>query len=126
MGRFWLGAGLLAALLALGLWTSGAMVRLHEDLAVDLDRAAQAAQSGDWQEARARALSAGGQWERQRRKAAALADHTPMEDIDALFAQAEVFGRQEETADFAAACAELSMRLRAMGDAHTPQWWNLL
>ena len=52
--------------------------------------------------------------------------HTPMEEIDALFAQVEVYAAAREEAEFAAGCAELSRRMEAMANAHGAQWWNVL
>ena len=54
-----------------------------------------------------------------------FADHTPMEEIDALFAQVEVYAAAREETDFAAGCAALSRKVEAMGLAHGASWWNL-
>lgn len=52
-----------------------------------------------------------------------LCGHGPMEEMDALFARAEICGDAQERK---ALCAELAQRARAMSNAHSPTWWNLL
>ena len=48
-----------------------------------------------------------------------------MEEIDALFAEVEVYAAAREETDFAAGCAALSRKVEAMGQAHGASWWNL-
>ena len=122
MGRLYLGAGLLAALLALGIWTSGTMTQVHQEMAGQLERAAQAAQES---EAQRRAEAAGSLWAERRHGVASLADHTPMDEIDALFARLTVLAQEKDYGEFAPECRELAVRLKAMGEAHTAHWWNL-
>lgn len=126
MGRLWLGVGLLILLLLLGLWVSAATADIHRPLAESLRQAEEAALSGDWGTAEACAQDAYARWARTWQLTAAIADHTPMDEIDGLFAQLPVYARVREAEDFSAACAELSRRVRAMGDAHSLTWWNLL
>lgn len=126
MGRLWLGVMLLILLLLLGLWVSAATADIHRPLAESLRQAGEAALSGDWEAAQARAQDAYTRWERTWQLTASIADHTPMDEIDGLFAQLPVYARMREAEDFSATCAELSRRVRAMGDAHSLTWWNLL
>ena len=126
MGRFWLGIGLMAALLALGLWTADAMEDLHEPISHTLQKAAQESLSGDLQKGFALARQARGRWEGNWRRTAAVADHTPMDEIDGLFAQMEIYAQAQQPTEFAAYCARLSAQINAVGDAHQFTWWNLL
>ena len=50
----------------------------------------------------------------------------PMDEIDALFAEVKVYGRQEDTTQFSAACAHLASLLDAMGESHGCYWWNVM
>ena len=125
MGRLYLGAGLLAALLALGAWTSGTMTQVHQEMAGQLEQAAQAAQESNWGEAQRRAEAAGSLWAERRHGVASLADHTPMDEIDALFARLTVLAQEKDYGECAPECRELAVRLKAMGEAHTAHWWNL-
>lgn len=126
MQRLWIGIALLIILLGLGLWTAIAMDKIHQPIAALLNQAAEAALQEDWQDAAALALDAKGEWERHWSAIASVADHTPMDEIDGLFAQLPIFAREEEKSDFAAVCAQLARLTQAMGNAHSLNWWNLL
>ena len=47
-----------------------------------------------------------------------------MEDVDSLFARLPAYG--EDAVEFSACCRELARRVRAMYEAHSLTWWNLL
>lgn len=126
MKRGWIGLGLLLALLAGSIAVTRAMDRGHDPIARELETASDLALEGDWETAAALARNAKAEWEDKWNFGAAFADHEPMEEIDGLFAQVEVYVRAREEVSFAAVCAELSKRLEAMGDAHGLTWWNLL
>lgn len=126
MKRSWIGFILLLALLAGGIAATWGMDECHEPIARDLANAAETAVHGDWEQGEALMLRARDTWGRSRRFSACFADHTPMEEIDALFAEVEVYAAAREEADFAAGCAALSKKVEAMGQAHGATWWNLL
>ncbi|MBO5953893.1 MAG: DUF4363 family protein [Oscillospiraceae bacterium] len=126
MRRLWLGVGLLLALLVLGVYTASGMQQIHSPVSKDLHRAAQAALDENWQEAEEFSKQAQSAWSRYWRITAAVADHEPMEEIDSLFAELKIYVREQEAEHFAACCANLSTLTRAMGEAHTINWWNLL
>ena len=126
MGRGWFGAAILAVFLVLGFISSSAMENAHyptEDL---LDRAAEAALSGDFAHGVALGMEAKDRWDRHWNGTATLADHNPMDDVDALFEEMVIYAESEEKPHFAACCKELSQRLRAVADAHRLSWWNIL
>ena len=126
MKRCWFGLGLLVALLIGGLLVTAVMAARHDRLSTLLDRAAAAAEAGDWAEAEDRFRDAQRSWEKFWHTSAAFMDHEPMEDMDCSFAQAEVFLRNRDTVAMAALCRQLARRAAAIGDAHVPHWWNLL
>lgn len=126
MKRSWIGLGMLVILLAAGLLVTWGMSRCHEPIARELEQAAFQALENDWERAIPVAAAAKTQWESSQRFAACFADHTPMEEIDALFAQMEVYAAAGENAAFAASCAELSKKVEAIGEAHGLMWWNFL
>lgn len=126
MKRFWLGIGLLLAFLALGLWVTSAMDRVHEPIATLLEEASQVALSGDLPRGIELSSKAKSQWESHRNITATVADHTPLEEIDKLFAEMEIYGQEEELPHFAACCKQLSTLVRSMGEAHSLTWWSLL
>lgn len=126
MKRSWIGLILLLALLAGGIAVTWGMRRCHESVAWDLEGAARTTIQGDWEQGQALMLRAREAWGRSRHITACFADHTPMEEIDALFAQVEVYAAVREETDFAAGCAALAGKVKAMGQAHGASWWNLL
>ena len=125
MKRSWIGFALLLVLLAGGIAASFGMGRCHDPIARDLASAAETAIRGDMAQGQTLMLRAKDAWERSRRLDACFADHTPMEEIDALFAEVEVYAAAREESDFAAGCAALSKKVEAMGQAHGASWWNL-
>ena len=50
----------------------------------------------------------------------------PMDDVDTLFAEMQVYAQAEEIPHFAACCGQLSRLVLAMAQAHSPTWWNFL
>ena len=126
MKRQWIGLGLLLAVLTVGIVLTVAFRRLHEPIAEKLDTASEAALAEDWGRADALASQAVGDWKNFRRFTAAVADHEPLEEMDSLFAQLEVWQRLREPEEFAAACVYLAELARAMADSQQLTWWNLL
>ena len=126
MTRGWIGAGLLAALLTIGLLVTWFMGRTHSEISEELELAAQFAMAGDWEEAAESAGDAYEDWQDKWHFSAAFADHEPMEEIDALFAQLLPYLQDKDSVSFAAACRELARQVDAIGDAHGLNWWNLL
>ena len=103
-----------------------AMDSVHRSISDDLRQSAQAAQSDHWAQADTLADSASSSWEENWRFSAAMADHTALDEIDALFAQAEVYRQNREPIAYAAACARLSQLIEALEEGHSLSWWNLL
>lgn len=126
MKRMWFGIVLLAVLLMGGIGMTLAMHRIHDPISARLAQAAEASQSGQWDKGKALAQGAGADWKQYWRFTAACADHEPMDEIDGLFAELEVYARQGDVSEFAATCAHLAELTRAMGGAHGASWWNLL
>lgn len=126
MSRFWIGIALLVVFLCLGVWVTWSMNDIHEPISRTLEEAAEAALAGDLKAGTALAAEALDTWERHWHGTAAVADHAPMDEIDGLFAQAEIYAQTGSTADFAAICGRLAKLITAIGEAHSPGWWNLL
>ena len=126
MNRFWLGIGILAIFLGLGLWTSRTMDDLHTQLSETLELAAEELRTGETEKGFARAQQAQEKWQQQWHGVAAAADHAPMDEIDGLFAQMQIYGKAGAAIDAAACCARLSKLVAAVGEAHSLNWWNLL
>ncbi len=125
MKRSWIGAGMLAALLIGSLFVTWIMGRIHEPIARDLEAAGEAALAGDWDRAEILSQGAADYWQAKETIRACFADHTPMEEIDACFAELEIYCRMKEETAFAASCGEISRKASAMGEAHGLVWENL-
>lgn len=126
MKRLWLGVAILLVVLMVGTGLSIAFSRLHTPISETLNEAGRAALAEDWEKATALANAAGADWEKIRHFTAAVAEHTPLEEMDSLFARLEVLCRARETAEFSAVCAELSILATTMGQSQSIVWWNLL
>lgn len=126
MKRSWMGAGMLLVLLISGLLVTYFMAKIHDPIARDLTMAGEYALAGDWEQAEELSRKAVQAWEEHETFRACFADHGPMEDIDACFAQLKVYLRMKEETAFAAACGEIARKAKAMGEAHGLVWENLL
>lgn len=126
MKRFWIGISILAVLLVSGWLVQRGMDAIHRPIADDLEQAAQAALDEDWETALSLAQRAHARWEKYHHFTAAFADHNPMDDLDGLFAELEIFAQEREMPHFAAVCLHLQQLADAMAESHGINWWNLL
>jgi thioredoxin-like negative regulator of GroEL len=126
MNRFWIGVGLLLALLGASLWAMFAMDHAHGEISDILEQSAEAAQEGNWEQADRLIQNAKEQWEENWNFSAAMSDHTALDEIDSIFAQAEIYRKSRNAADFSATCARLAKLIEALEEGHDLSWWNLL
>lgn len=126
MKRLWIGIIILAVLLAAGIGLSIGIPALHSRLSEALTSACDAAEKGDWETALSLANSAKADWERYQHFVAAFVDHEPLEQMDRLFSELEVYRNQRLPAEYAAVCAHLSHLSKAIGESHALTWWSLL
>lgn len=124
--RFYLGVGILAVFLVLGIIVSFGFAKIHDPIATQLDNAASAATAGDLEEGIRLAMQAKDRWQQYWNCTASVADHTPMDEIDNLFAEMEVFAKTKDPEHFAACCAQLAQQVQSVYDAHRPAWPNIL
>ena len=126
MKRLWLGVALLAGLLAVSIAVQAVTSRLHHPIAKDLEQAADAALAEDWAEAQRLYHRAQNAWQRCHSATASVADHSPMDELDMLFAELKVFSSEREAVHFAATCRSAAQMAQAMAQAHSLSWWNFL
>lgn len=126
MGKGWLGAGLLAVFLIFGICLSAITDRACLPTEELLEQAAEKTLAGDFPGGIALGTEARTRWNDQWNAIAAIADHAPMDEVDALFAQMEIYARAGEQPHFAACCKELAKRIHTFTDAHRFSWWNVL
>lgn len=124
--RFWLGVGILVLFLGLGLGITWGMDAIHIPAEQALEQAAQKALDGQMDEAVMLARQAHERWDTFWKLTAGVADHSPIDQVDQLFAEMEVYAQAREEEHFAACCAQLSRLVGSMSDAHALSWWNLM
>ena len=126
MKRFLIGLVTLTLLFSVGLFAASTTDRMYAPVTRLLNKAAESALNGSFEEAIAQAEEAQALWDKHKNKTATMADHTPMEEIDLLFAEMDIYGKSEEKPHFAACCAQLASMVQNMADAHAMNLWNLL
>ena len=125
MKRIWFGVVLLILILVLGLISSTFMKETWLKQSENLNRAAILASDGDWVNARNLLAEAQAEWEEKQLLLAVLCQHEPIEQIDGLFAQLEVFSESRRTASFSSTCVFLSKLIDSLGRSHNLNLKNL-
>lgn len=126
MKRLWIGVAILVVLLGVGIGTTVFAVRTQTDISQKLKQASDAALQGDWADAKTLSMDAKTKWETFRKITASIADHEPMEEIDDLFSQMEIYLLTCQQIPFSTCCASLGVLTEAIGEAHAVSWWSLL
>ena len=126
MKRCYFGIGLLAVLLLLSLGASWVTDRCHSPVSRQMREAAEYAMAEDWDQVLRCTQQARSRWVRYRKLTASLADHEPMEEIEGLFGELEIWLQARDAQHCATVCARISGAADAMADAHALTWWNVL
>ena len=125
MNRIWFGAVLLAVLLLLGLGSDALMKQTHHPISNDLLRASELALEGNWKSAENFTAAARREWDKKQLLTAMFSDHTPMDQIEGMFAQLEVFAGTGDAVSYSSTCRYLASRLEALGRSHSFNFQNL-
>ena len=127
MGRhFYLGLLILLVLLLASAAAGYAMSVLHAPAQTLLSEASENALSGNMEKAIALSEDAYAHWRRFYSLTACVADHTPMDEVERLFAEIKIYAQADDAVHFAACCSELACLVSTISDAHLFSWWNLL
>lgn len=126
MNRLWIGVGILLILLALGLGLLWVSRDFYEEFANGLEQAGKLAMEGSWPAAGEKAAQSRAQWDRYRRFWAAFTDHEPVEQMQNLFSQLEVYRQRQLEVDFATVCHSLVDLAEALDESHSLSWWSIL
>lgn len=126
MKRMWLGIGILTVILVIGILISGFFSALHLPIAAELEQAVVCAAENDWAAATERIYHANETWRQYRHCIAAIADHEPVEQIDADFARLFILCDWQEEPEFSATAMALSRQTQAMANSQQIHWWDLL
>ena len=124
--RFYLGIGILLVFLLLGLTVSWAMRQVTQPVAQMLEQAAQEVLSGNMEQGILLARQAQTTWQKGWKCVALAADHSPMDEIDGLFAQIGFFAESGNRQELGACCVRVSELVEAVADAHGLTWWNVI
>ena len=117
MKKMYIGGGILALMLAAGVFFSFLMPKLHGPVRENLEQAAKEAFLGNWEAAENRFYDAKAQWEKHHDLTAMVCDHAPQEEMERYFREAEVLLKAKQ-ADFAVLCASLSAMAEDMENLH--------
>ena len=126
MSRLWIGIGILAVLLILGIVFLFLSNDFYQDITADLEQAGQAARIENWQTAHQKLRESQEKWNRYRRFFASVTDHEPVEEVDSLFSQLELYEQYRLKAEFIAVCNSLSHLAEAIDEFHNLKWWSIL
>ena len=124
--RIYFGLGLLILFLVGGLYAAAATERICTPISEQLEQACDYAYAGQLDIASSLIRQADTQWKNHWNQLAIVADHSPMDEIDGLFAQANMYAKMGACADLSATCARISKLVNAIAEAHSLTWWNLI
>ena len=124
--RTWIGIVLLILLLAVGICLTVYTAKTQDQIAGLLAQSREAAAVGRWEKAAGKCYQARALWEKHQKATAAMVDHEPMEEVEGLFAQLEVYLKARDPVAFCSCCASLEVFARAIGESHSVSWWSLL
>ena len=123
--RTGLGIGILIFFLIGGILGAKQMENLCKPICRDLENAQNLVKQGQDQQASQLIDSAYRAWKKNRFHIAAFVNHDPIDEIDGLFFQTQIYGQLKEKTDFAAGCGRLSQLIDALWQSHKFTWWNL-
>ena len=126
MKRFWLGAALLAVLLGAGIFSTVVTERFHHSLSQRLEATASAALAQDWEATGELLHQCRSRWTRYRNAMATGVSHEPIEQIDMLYSQLDIYFQRRDSLGFSLCCTALRHQTQALGEAQSINWWNLL
>ena len=126
MKKLWLGLGLLAALLALGLGVLGMLGERSRRTEAALERAAGAAEAGDMALALDRAGEALRYWQAVTPGIDAVTSHEETDEIRRALAELLALAENGQREDFLALCARLRVMTAHLAEMERPRWHNLL
>lgn len=125
MKRSRFGALLLVGLLAAGLFSGWLIHRWHDPISEQIREASRLATAGNWEDAQDLTAQAKSRWEHYWHISAAISDHRPMEEVDALFEELEVYGQFRDEVNYAAACSRIAGKLQGISGDNDLKWWNV-
>ena len=124
--RTWIGTGILILLLVLGIFVTLYSDKIPEQMRTLLADARAAAAVGQWEKSAGICFQAKALWKKHQTRLAALVDHEPLEEIEQMFSQLEIYLKVRDSVSFCACCASLESLTEALGEVHSVSWWSFL
>ena len=126
MSKLWIGIGLMILLLVGGIGILWGSHVFFGDFSQSVEEAGELALAGDWYGAARKVETSQKKWESYRHFWASFTDHEPVEQVQALFSQLELYQKQQLQTEFASACRALSHVVQAIEETHGLRWWSVL
>lgn len=126
MKRMWIGVVLLAVMLATGVGMLLVSRDFYGEFSDSLDQAGEYALAENWVAAGNKLRESQRLWKQYRRFWAASTDHEPVEEVQRLFSQLEVYEKCRQGTEFAAICRSIVHRAEAIDEAQSLKWWSIL
>lgn len=126
MNRMWIGIVILLVILGLGVGLLGGSVAFFGEISQKVEEAGEYALAGNWSLAAEKAEICRQKWEQYHNFWASFTDHAPIEQIRLLFAQLELYEKQQLTVEFSVCCRSISQEAEAIQESHGIAWWSIL
>lgn len=126
MKRLWIGVVIMILLLGIGVGLLVGSQTFFKEFGDNLQEASRLALEQNWPAALEKAQESEESWNRYRRFWAAFTDHEPVEEVQNLFSQLKIYGKQRLEVDFATICQHLSHLAEAIDESHNLKWWSVL
>ena len=126
MKRLWIGVSLMVILLAVGITVLLISRNFHGEFTELLEQADACAAAGNWEAAGELAAKGREKWEAYRHFWSAFTDHEPVEQMQNLFSQLEIYQKRQLEVDFSGVCRNLVNVAEAIDESHGLKWWSVL
>ena len=124
--RSWLGVGLLAVLLLLGIGAGYVIQGFHQPTVRYLEQTVEAVGNGELDRAADFVQKAEARWAQYYKCTAALTDHSPMDQIEDIFQEMKEWVKAGQWEIVAARCRQLAVAVNSVCEDQRLTWWNLL
>ena len=126
MNRLWIGIALLVLLPVVGFGMMWGNVSFFGALSREVDACEEAALAENWTLVAEKAAQCREKWEKYCHFWASVTDHAPIEQMNTLFSQLELYENRRKAVEFAACCRAIATQMEAIRESHSLAWWNIL
>ena len=126
MNRLWIGIAIMILFLAMGLGLLWGSNTFFQSFSRDMEQISAHALGANWADADKLLEKCQQKWETYRHFWASFTDHAPMEQMDTLLSQLDVYRRRQLGVEFAVVCNNISHLAQAIDESHSLCWWSVL